>query len=185
MHAIPEVMKAVVVERFGGPENLLLREIPTPSPGPSQVLIAVHTAGVGTWDADLRRGWWPEGRAPLPQVLGTDGSGTVAGLGSRVRRFRVGQPVCAYQFSNPMGGFYAQYVVVAADQVARTPRGLDLRSAGAGLATGLTAQQQIYPINSNCHDSDRQFPSSGHKFAGTHIEFSLLGFAQHFIAEIK
>jgi hypothetical protein len=49
----------------------------------------------------------------------------------------------------------------------------------------LTARRQIYPINSNCHDSDMQFPSSGHKLAVTHIEFSLLGFARHFIVEIK
>jgi NADPH:quinone reductase-like Zn-dependent oxidoreductase len=143
MRGIPEVMKAVVLEQFGGPEKLVLRTIATPSPGPNQVLIAVHTAGVGSWDADMREGWWPEGPAPLPQVLGPDGSGTVAKLGSRVRRFRVGQPVHAYQFPNPMGGFYAQYVVVTANNVAPKPHGLDLRHAGATPATGLTAHQGI------------------------------------------
>jgi NADPH2:quinone reductase len=139
-------MRAIVLDRVGGPEALALRRIPVPVPGPSEVLIAVHTAGVGSWDADIRAGWWPEGRPPLPVVLGTDGSGIVAAVGSRVRRFRVGQPVIGYQFVNPKGGFYAQYVAVEADNVAPKPRPLDPRHAGAIPATGITAQRGIDEI---------------------------------------
>jgi hypothetical protein len=48
----------------------------------------------GSWDADMREGWWPDGERPgFPLVLGTDGSGTIAAVGSRVRRFT---PASAY-----------------------------------------------------------------------------------------
>jgi NADPH:quinone reductase-like Zn-dependent oxidoreductase len=107
------------------------------------VLIALHTAGVGGWDADMRGGWWPGKRPPFPIVLGTDGSGTVAAVGSRVRRFAPGDIVYAYSFANSRRGFYAEYVAVAADRVGRPPKILTLREAGAIAATGLTALQGV------------------------------------------
>jgi NADPH:quinone reductase-like Zn-dependent oxidoreductase len=60
-----------------------------------------------------------------------------------VRRFHPGDRVWAYSFENPRGGFHAEYVAVAADHVAAVPEGLDLKQAGAGCGTGLTAQQGI------------------------------------------
>src|SRR6187399_790771 len=81
---VPSIMRAAVLDRFGGPEVLTLRVVPVPTPDPSEVLIAVHTAGVGSWDADMREGWWPDGERPgFPLVLGADGSGTIAAVGSR------------------------------------------------------------------------------------------------------
>src|SRR5690348_12436294 len=88
---VPSTMRAAAIERFGGPEVLTLHELPVPDIDPNEVLIAVHTAGVGVWDADIRAGLWPEGKPSFPLVLGTDGSGTVAAVGSRVRRFEVGE----------------------------------------------------------------------------------------------
>jgi NADPH:quinone reductase-like Zn-dependent oxidoreductase len=111
------------------------------------VLIAVHTAGVGSWDADMRGGWWPERKRPKPPiVLGTDGSGTIVAVGSRVRRFDVGDTVYAYSFASPKGGFYAEYVSVDADNVGRFPETLTLREAGAVTATGLTAIQGVHDV---------------------------------------
>ena len=49
-------MKAAAMDRFGGPEELSIRELPVPTLAPGEVLIAVHTAGVGSWDADVRSG---------------------------------------------------------------------------------------------------------------------------------
>ena len=89
---------------------LTLEELPVPELGPKEVLIAVHTAGVGGWDVDIREGWNPGGRIRFPLVLGTDGSGTIAQLGSRVRRFKMGDQVYSYSWNNPKGGFYALYV---------------------------------------------------------------------------
>ncbi len=89
-------MRAIAIDRYGGPQVLTLHELPVPQPGPTEVLISVHTAGVGGWDADIRGGWSPGGRVRFPLVLGTDGSGTIAQLGHRVRRFKAGDRVYAY-----------------------------------------------------------------------------------------
>jgi NADPH2:quinone reductase len=145
---IPATMRAAAIDQFGGPEVLSLHVLPVPDVDPSEVLIAIHTAGVANWDADMREGWWPERRRPrLPLVLGTDGSGTIVAVGSRVRRFAPGDTVYAYSFANPKGGFYAEYVAVAAEKVGRPPEGFSLKEAGAVPATGLTAIQGIDVLN--------------------------------------
>jgi NADPH:quinone reductase-like Zn-dependent oxidoreductase len=136
-------MKAAVIDRFGPPSVLELRAVPVPEIDDGEVLIALHTAGVGIWDAELRSGKWAEGGERFPMVLGTDGAGTVVVKGSRVRRVDVGDRVWAYEFGNPKGGFYAEYVAVSAPKVARVPKPLDLRKAGAAAVTGLTALQGI------------------------------------------
>jgi NADPH:quinone reductase-like Zn-dependent oxidoreductase len=148
MPELPKTMKAAALDRFGGPEVLTLHELPLPQIDDDEVLIAVHTAGVGSWDADIRDGWSPSGRKPkFPLVLGTDGSGKVAAVGarasSRVRRFEVGDEVYGYSWDNPKGGFYAEYVAVAKDELEHLPEALDLRLAGAIPVTGLTALQGI------------------------------------------
>jgi len=137
-------MRAAALDRFGGPRVLRLHDLPVPSIAPSEVLIATHTAGVGSWDADMRAGWWPgRKRLSFPLVLGSDGSGTVAAVGSRVRRFAPGDVVYSFSFPNPKGGFYAEYVAVAAEDVGRPPRRLSLEEAGAVATIGLTALQGI------------------------------------------
>jgi NADPH2:quinone reductase len=141
---VPATMRAAAIDRFGAPDVLTLHVLPVPEIDPSEVLIATHTAGMGSWDADMRAGWWPDSKRPrLPLVLGTDGSGTIAAVGSRVRRFAPGDTVYSYSFANPKGGFYAEYVAVAAEKVGRPPEILSLKEAGAVATTGLTAIQGI------------------------------------------
>src|SRR5580693_6963737 len=140
---VPEMMQAAAVDHFGGPEVLTPHVIPVPKIGPSEVLIAVNTAGVGPWDADIRAGWYPGKKPKFPLVLGTDGAGVVVEVGSRVRRLKVGDKVYAYSWANPKGGFYAEYVAVASHKVAHIPARLDLEHAGAIATTGLTALQGI------------------------------------------
>jgi NADPH2:quinone reductase len=140
---VPETMRAAAIDHFGAPEVLTLHTLPVPVPDADEVLIALHTAGVGGWDADMRGGWWPEGRPRFPVVLGTDGSGKVAAVGSRVRRLQVGDKVYAYSFNNPKGGFYAEYVAVPAANAAPVPDVLDMKHAGAIPTTGLTALQGV------------------------------------------
>src|SRR5258708_15458222 len=138
---IPKTMRAAAIDRFGGPEVLTLHELPLPEIDTNEVLIKLHTSGVGPWDADIRGGWWPEGRPKFPVVLGTDGSGTVAAAGSRVRRLNDGEKVYSYVWGNPKGGFYAEYVAVPAEKAAPIPKHMDLRQAGGCAPTGLTATQ--------------------------------------------
>jgi NADPH:quinone reductase-like Zn-dependent oxidoreductase len=136
-------MKAAALDRLGPPEVLELRVLPVPRPGPGEVLIAMHSAGVGGWDADIRRGDWPPPSGPpqFPFVLGADGAGTVAAIGTRVRRFRVGDRVWVYDFANKHGGCYAEFVATNATHVGPMPKRLDFLEAGAAAVTGLTALQ--------------------------------------------
>ncbi|MGZ4870404.1 MAG: quinone oxidoreductase family protein [Candidatus Angelobacter sp.] len=140
---VPSSMRAAAIDRFGGPAVLKLHALPVPPVDDDEVLIALHTSGVGGWDADMRGGWWPFSRPHFPVVLGTDGSGTVAAVGARVRRFKVGDKVYAYKWEIGKGGSYAEYVAVPAKGVAPIPKPLDLRHAGASPVTGLTALQGI------------------------------------------
>src|SRR5262249_42474037 len=57
---VPATMKAAANDRFGPPSVIKLRTLPVPEPGPNQVLIAVHAAGLGFWDAQIREGVWAE-----------------------------------------------------------------------------------------------------------------------------
>lgn len=141
---IPETMNAIALDEFGPAQVLTLHTLPVPLPGPTEVLIELHAAGVGVWDASVRDGSWkPIPRPKFPLVPGTDGAGVVVLRGSRVRRFNVGDRVWAYHYANLKGGFYAEYVAVDAAHVGKMPRRLDWLQAGAGATTGLTALQGI------------------------------------------
>jgi NADPH2:quinone reductase len=142
--AIPGAMKASALEQFGLPRVLTLHTLPVPLPGPGEVLIEVHAAGVGSWDALVRDGSWrPYGRPRFPLIPGTDGAGVVVAKGPRVRRFNIGDRVWASDYKNPKGGFYAEYAAVNIENVGNMPRRLDFREAAAGMTTGLTALQGI------------------------------------------
>jgi NADPH:quinone reductase-like Zn-dependent oxidoreductase len=141
--AVPTTMRASAIDRFGPPSVLKIHELPVPRVGAREVLIAVDTAGVGTWEPEQRSGAWGAEGVRFPLVLGSDGSGTVVARGAQVRRFRVGDRVYGYNFGGTKGGFYAEYVAVGASKVARLPRGLDLLHAGASPAVALTALQGI------------------------------------------
>src|SRR5882757_7446169 len=140
---IPKVMLAATIDRFGGPEVITIHTLPVPALAPSEVLISLDTVGVGPWVAEIRAGWYPGRKPKFPLVLGTDGAGIVAAVGSRVRRLKVGDKVYSYSWANPKGGFYAEYVAVATDKVAHIPKRLDLEHAGAIATTGLTALQGV------------------------------------------
>src|SRR5207245_282521 len=135
-------MRAAAIGRFGGPEVLKIREVPVPKISANEVLIAIDAAGVGIWDFKARQGAWAESEK-FPMILGTDGSGTVAEAGTRVKRLKRGDRVYAYSYDNPKGGFYAEYAAVAASKVAPVPRGLDQLHAGAVPTIGLTALQGV------------------------------------------
>src|SRR5579864_1178336 len=139
----PQTMQGAAIDHTGGPEVLTLHTLPVPAPGVDEVLIALHTAGVGPWDIDVREhlDYWKNRHYPL--VLGVDGAGTVVAVGSQVRGFKAGDPVYSYVWDNPKGGFYAEYVAVPAKAVGHVPAGMSLRDAGAAAVSALTAQQGI------------------------------------------
>ena len=87
-------MKAIQVSTFGGPEVLVLNEVPAPEPGEGQVRVKVAAAGVNFIDVYYRTGLYP---APggLPFVIGAEGAGEVVAVGSGVSELRVGDRVAA------------------------------------------------------------------------------------------
>jgi len=135
--SILKTMRAAVIDRFGGPDVLHVARIPVPEPGQREILIRVHAAGVGSWDPWIREGGM--GGTRFPQVLGSDGAGTVAAVGSKARRFKPGDRVYAYTFDNPKGGFYAEYAAVPEDAAAPVPGNITMGEAGGLAACGLTA----------------------------------------------
>jgi NADPH:quinone reductase-like Zn-dependent oxidoreductase len=100
--AVPGTMNAAALEKFGPPRVLTLHSLPVPLPGPGEVLIKIHAAGVGVWDASVRDGSWrPYGHRRIPLVPGTDGAGIVVARGPHVRRFDIGDGVWAADYANP------------------------------------------------------------------------------------
>ncbi len=140
---LPGTMRAAAIDAPGGAEVLTLHTLAVPRPAPGELLIALQAAGVASWDVEIRRQPQDLKNSRLPLVLGTDGAGTVAALGAGVHGFRVGDPVYAYSWDNPQGGFYAEYVAVPAERVAHVPPGLSLTQAGAIGTTALTALQGV------------------------------------------
>jgi NADPH:quinone reductase-like Zn-dependent oxidoreductase len=141
--AVPQTMRAAAIDKAGGPEVITLHTLPVPKPAADEVLIAVDTAGVASWDVYVRQhpDYLKHSRFPL--VLGTDGSGVIAAVGAQVRGFKPGDQVYTYSWDNPNGGFYADYVAVPAKLVGHVPAGVSLRDAGAIGTTALTALQGI------------------------------------------
>src|SRR4051794_20090958 len=84
-------MKAVRIHAFGGPDALMLEDVPRPEPGPNEILVRVHAAGVNPVDWKIREGKLGEVR--FPALMGSDFSGEVDTLGAEVREFRRGDAV--------------------------------------------------------------------------------------------
>ena len=74
-------MKAIVVEEYGGPEQLRLVDLPTPEPGPTDVIVEIAVSGVNFIDVYFRTGLY---KVPFPVVLGSAAAGDVSAVGSEV-----------------------------------------------------------------------------------------------------
>ena len=135
--ALPKVMKAAVIDRAGPPGSIHVKNVPVPNLTRGHVIIALDYASVGSWDAEQRSGHW--GPVKRGTILGVDGSGIVAAVASDVKRLRVGDRVYSYSYGNPRGGFYAEYVSVAAERVEHVPDQLEQSIAGAMPCVALTA----------------------------------------------
>ena len=85
-------MKAIRVHEFGGPEVLKLEEVPDPRPGPGQVVVRVHAAGVNPVEAYIRTGTYAA-KPNLPYTPGADAAGVILKVGPEVKRFKEGDRV--------------------------------------------------------------------------------------------
>ncbi len=139
-------MKAMVIEHFGGANELKMREIPTPHPKAQEVQIQIAYTAVNPVDWKIREGLLKE-RLPheFPLILGWDASGIISEVGEGVTQFRPGDKVFAYcRQPKVKWGTYAEYICVPADSVARMPKQLNFAEAAAIPLTGLTAWQALF-----------------------------------------
>lgn len=135
-------MKANRVHVFGGPEVIVFEDISRPTPGTGEVLVRVHAAGVGPWDASVRAGRsaLPQ---PLPLTLGADLAGIVEATVSSDSPFSVGDEV--FGVTNPrFTGAYAQYAVAFTRMLAHKPRRHDFIASAAVPVIAVTARQMLF-----------------------------------------
>lgn len=119
-------MKAITVPEPGGPEALVLADVPEPGPAAGEVRIAVAAAGVNRADVMQRMGFYPPPPG-APEYPGLEVSGRIDALGDGVSGWAIGDEVCALL----SGGGYAERVCVPAGQVLPVPAGLSLVDAAA------------------------------------------------------
>ena len=139
-------MKALVLTRYGPPEDLAFREEPRPEPGPREVQVEVRAAGVNDWDWNLVRGKPAYMRAlcglrrPRVRIPGTELAGVVRAVGASVTRWRPGDRVLG-DVSEAGFGAFAETVCVDQDVLTRIPEGLgDVEAAALPHAAGLAVQ---------------------------------------------
>lgn len=129
-------MRAVVMEEFGGPEVLRIRQVADPVPGPGQALVAVAYASITFVETQVRSGNGPFGRPALPRIPGNGVGGRIVAVGPDVDPALVGTVVVTTTGGE---GGYAELALARAQDAVPVPAGLALKDAVALLADGRTA----------------------------------------------
>lgn len=137
--ALPATMTAIDIVRPGGPEVLVPVERPTPTPGPGEVLVRVHAAGVNRPDVLQRQGGYapPPGASDIP---GLEIAGEVVACGTGVAWPKSGDRVMALV----AGGGYAEYCVAPAPQCLPVPANLSMTEAGGIPETFFTVWTNVF-----------------------------------------
>lgn len=130
-------MRAIQVQKTGGPEVLTLADLPVPKPKPNEVIVKIAAAGVNFIDIYFREGRYP---SALPFVDGQEAAGTVTEVGSEVKSVKAGDRV-AY---TGIIGAYAEYAAVPAERVVQVPQGITDHQAAAVMLQGMTAHYLVY-----------------------------------------
>ncbi len=139
-------MRAMVIDRFGGPEVFRLAEVETPLPGPGEVLIQVAFAGVNPADWKCREGWLAHYfDYKMPFIVGFDAAGIVSAVGPGVTDYKIGDRVVT---SSNQGigewGSYAEYVKSVTDRVAHLADSVPFATAAAIPTAGITSWEGLF-----------------------------------------
>jgi len=135
-------MKAARIHSFGGPEVIVVEDVPRPVPGAGELLVRVAAAGIGPWDALIREGKSKVSPQP-PLTLGSDFSGVVEEVGLHVTGFKIGHEI--YGVTNPQFcGANAQYALALAKMTAHKPARLSHIEAASVPVVAVTAWQMLF-----------------------------------------
>lgn len=139
-------MKAMVIDKFGGPGQLHLVDRPIPEPADDEVLIELQYTSVNPVDWKIREGYLKEFMPhQFPLIPGWDAAGIVRKVGRAVTTYHGGEKVYAYARKPAVQwGTYAEFVTVSADAVAPMPENLSFAQAAAIPLTALTAWQALF-----------------------------------------
>ena len=135
-------MKAIQVQKTGGPEVLTLVDLSIPKPKANEALVKIAASGINFIDVYFREGRYP---ATLPFVDGQEAAGTVTEVGSEVKSVKPGDRVA---YSNVIGS-YAEYAAVPAERLVQVPDKISDQQAAAAMLQGMTAHYLInttYPL---------------------------------------
>jgi NADPH2:quinone reductase len=135
-------MKAIQVQKTGGPDVLTLADLPVPKPKANEAVVKIAAIGVNFIDVYFREGRYP---APLPFIDGQEAAGTVTEVGSDVKTVKPGDRV-AY---TGVIGSYAEYAPVPADRLVHVPDKITDQQAAAAMLQGMTAHYLVnstYPL---------------------------------------
>ncbi len=134
---------AIRVHAFGGPEVMKWEEVQLAEPGPGQVRIKQHAAGVNFLDVYHRTGLYPI--AAMPFTPGSEGAGQVVAVGEGVTDLAVGDRVA---YAGPIGG-YAEERLIPADRLVKLPADISYKTAAAMMLQGMTVRylvKETYPV---------------------------------------
>lgn len=137
---LPPVQRVLLLQKFGGPDGLVVVERPIPVPGVGEVLVKVLAASVQFTDVILRKGRYPDLKDKPPLVLGYDLVGEVVKLGPGVHTLSIGQRVADLT----MTGSYAQYRTLDADRVSIVDAALDVGEATTLVLSWMIAYQLLH-----------------------------------------
>jgi len=138
-------MKAIVINKFGGPEELQAAEIPVPQqPGKDEILVRIHAAGVNPVDSYIRQGYGGGLGLDIktPFVPGIDGAGEVEAVGEGVTRFKKGDRVFVYL--RDLQGTYAQYCLCPQNRVYSLPAKVTFQQGSALGVPYFTAYRALF-----------------------------------------
>ncbi|MCR6484353.1 NADP-dependent oxidoreductase [Amycolatopsis sp. OK19-0408] len=147
-------MRIVTQETLGGPEVLRVTEASRPEPGPTEVLVRVHAAGVNPVDWKVRAGGGFLGEPPF--TVGWDVAGVVEQVGFGATGVREGDEVLGMPWFPRPGNAYAEYVTAPSRHFVRKPAGLSFAEAAALPLAGLTAWQGLVDV-ADVHEGQRVF----------------------------
>src|SRR5947207_89633 len=120
-------MKSIRVHEFGGPEVLRLEEVPTPEPGPGEVLVRMHAIGVNPVETYIRAGTYAY-KPALPYTPGNDGAGVIEQVGADVKEFKAGDRVYT---AGSISGTYAEFALCKTEQVHQLPANVSFAQGSA------------------------------------------------------